>query len=234
MLKRSEQFVWNHRNVSFLLPKSYFTSPFPKFPVMITQDGDYIFNQYRIKQQPDVIFVGLTPFNRNTEYVPWDANTDVGNYKGHADTYLQMLIKDFIPFLRGKYRIDTKNLGLAGGSFGGLVTLYALINYNAYFKTYIMLSPSLWYPKFLDHINKCGDITAEKNVFWYVGGAEALRRPNIMGEMVSNNHKAVQLVNKKLKHPKSKLIFMTNHNGLHRHCFFIRHFKQAVTLFYDK
>lgn len=233
MINRNIQFIWNEREVSILLPKNYFSSPDQRFPAVITQDGDYLYKRYRVTQ-PDVIFIGLSPLDRDTEYTPWDAETDVGNYTGEADTYLQMLTQDFIPFLVESYRIDENDFGIAGGSFGALVSLYALLNYGDYFKRYILLSPSLWYPDFLDHIKHSPDILDEKHIFWYVGGAEALGRTNIMGTMVPNNKKAVSLINEKLSHPESQLIFMTNDDGLHRHRFFIRHFTQAVTVYYGK
>lgn len=232
MLNPVQKFIWNKREVTVILPKNYFKSNMKNYPALITQDGDYIFKRYAFTCSPEVIFIGLTPLDRNIEYTPWDTTTDVGDYTGEADKYLKMLTEAFIPYLHAQYRIDENDIGIGGGSFGALVSLYALLNYEAHFSTYIMLSPSLWYPGFLSYISDSADILRKKRVFWYVGGAEAVGRKNIMGEMVPNNKKGVYLVEEKLKHPESKLIFMTNQDGLHRHRFFKTHFYQAIDLFY--
>jgi predicted alpha/beta superfamily hydrolase len=234
MVKRIEKFVWKRREVTVLLPKGYAKNLSRKYPAVITQDGDYLFKHLAWRHRSDIIFIGLTPINRNTEYVPWNAETDVGSYIGSADDYLQMLTQEFIPFMLEHYRIDSEDLGISGGSFGGLVSLYALLKYTSHFKRFILLFPSLWYPDFLKYIEERPKIQEAKFVFWYVGGAEAVGRNNIMGSMVPNNKKAVQLMTELLSHPDSKFIFMTNDHGLHRHRFFKDHFRQAIDLLYKK
>ena len=61
---------------------------------------------------------------------PGFSNGDI-EYGGQADAYITWVADAVIPYLRKCFRIsqDRKDIGIAGASFGGLVSLYALFKH---------------------------------------------------------------------------------------------------------
>ncbi|MFN2104204.1 MAG: alpha/beta hydrolase [Candidatus Promineifilaceae bacterium] len=64
-------------------------------------------------------------------------------YSGGAAQFLRFITQELIPFLDGRLRIDLKDLAIAGWSYGGLFSLYALFQADSPFKRYMILSPSI-------------------------------------------------------------------------------------------
>lgn len=120
MLNPVQKFIWNKREVTVILPKNYFKSNMKNYPALITQDGDYIFKRYAFTCSPEVIFIGLTPLDRNIEYTPWDTTTDVGDYTGEADKYLKCSPKRlsliFMPNIALMKMISVSAAGLSAPS----------------------------------------------------------------------------------------------------------------------
>jgi predicted alpha/beta superfamily hydrolase len=63
---------------------------------------------------------------------------------GGAPNFLGFLGNELMPVIKGRYRISGRN-GIFGGSFGGLFTLYALLQKPALFKYYAVADPALHY-----------------------------------------------------------------------------------------
>ena len=66
------------------LPKSYFNNSTRNYPLLIVQDGDYLFKDV----EAEVIFVGVLPHDRTAEYTPWPEEVSSKRYLGEADAYL--------------------------------------------------------------------------------------------------------------------------------------------------
>lgn len=126
------------------------------FPVIYLLDGQWDFplinaiqgDQYYDGFMPGVIIVGITWGGENPNYdkrrafdlTPTDNNqpTQFGN----AEKFLSFIKKEAIPFIESKYRADKNNRTLAGHSFGGLFTIYALFTETELFNQYISGSPA--------------------------------------------------------------------------------------------
>lgn len=69
--------------------------------------------------------------------------------KGNGKKYMDWLVKDFKPYIDENYLTlpSRKDTAIGGSSMGGLMTVYALSKYNAYFSKGAALSPSLWADK---------------------------------------------------------------------------------------
>jgi predicted alpha/beta superfamily hydrolase len=63
---------------------------------------------------------------------------------GGAERFLECLREEVIPFIEENYRASSSSRSLAGHSYGGLFTLYALFQSPETFKHYFAGSPSLW------------------------------------------------------------------------------------------
>jgi predicted alpha/beta superfamily hydrolase len=146
------------RTVYISLPASYSQSE-RSYPVLYLLDGEWHFpvvaSQVRYLSEcsasdiiaPELIVVGVQNVDRDRDYTP----THVPEYEGmefptsgSADKFLEFLRRELIPFIDGTYRtVDHRVLG--GWSFGGLFTVYSLLESPALFNAYLGISPSVWW-----------------------------------------------------------------------------------------
>ncbi|MBV7392559.1 hypothetical protein KUA55_18160, partial [Enterococcus sp. ALS3] len=156
--------------IKIKLPKNYFKTNGKSYPLVIVQDGDYLFKDVK----KDVIFVGIVPNTRKKDYTPWKSVVGDIEYGGQADAYITWVADAVIPYLRKCFRIsqDRKDIGIAGASFGGLVSLYALFKHADTFGHYILISPSVWYPDFVKFMKSQPIINSTHHIYWYVGQLE--------------------------------------------------------------
>lgn len=68
---------------------------------------------------------------------------------GHAGHFLQFINNELKPVIEQKYPINKTQQALFGHSYGGLFTLYVLLNSPDSFNYYFAASPSIWWD---DHI----------------------------------------------------------------------------------
>lgn len=84
---------------------------------------------------------------RLSEYSPVNFTMHDGTkIKGKGKKYMDWLVREFKPYIDCKYPTlpDRLNTAIGGSSMGGLMTVYAILNYNKYFSKGAALSPSLW------------------------------------------------------------------------------------------
>ena len=92
---------------------------------------------------------------------------------GKAERFLNVINEEIIPFIDTHYRALNTERGLAGYSFGGLFTLYALLHTPETFTRYLAGSPSMWEQLFKyeeDYANHHKDLHA--HLFMSAGGFE--------------------------------------------------------------
>jgi predicted alpha/beta superfamily hydrolase len=63
---------------------------------------------------------------------------------GGAPLFLKSLLEEIIPFIQQNYRVSIHDRGLAGYSYGGLFTLYALFHAPQTFQRYFAGSPTMY------------------------------------------------------------------------------------------
>ena len=150
--------------------------------------------------------------------------------KGQADQYLGWLVETLIPDLRAQFRICDKRekLGISGASYGALVALYALYRYPETFGKFLLISPSLWYPNFIEFMKREAPISTAMDVYWYVGLKEGIRHTHRLKEMVPNSLEGQRLLKASLQHHDSSLYFETSRRGIHRQRYFKKYFKRGV------
>ena len=85
---------------------------------------------------------------RLREYAPFTFTCDeLGRIQGRGRTTMQWLIRSFKPFIDANFPTlpDREHTFIAGSSMGGLMSLYAVTNYNRVFSRAAALSPSVWF-----------------------------------------------------------------------------------------
>lgn len=82
---------------------------------------------------------------RLEEYCPYRSDW-FGGITGTGHEYMEWLTKEFKPMMDKRYPTlpGRANTAIGGSSMGGLMSLYALLQYNEVFSRAAALSPSIW------------------------------------------------------------------------------------------
>ncbi len=141
------------------LPESYDRDPTKIYPVFYALDGYRVFGVTTHIYQglwddgfiPEIIIVGITnsgvkaqpTLNRTRDLTP----TSIARIStsGGASSFLEVLDKELIPLIEGRYRTDKTNRTLVGTSFAGLFTYYTLFTQPSLFNNYIIHNATLWW-----------------------------------------------------------------------------------------
>lgn len=225
------KFKVNNFIVTVKLPKTYFQKKDYFYPMLCVQDGDYLFENI----EKNTIFIGIESNQRSNDFTPWQSHIGRETNGGYADEYLKWLTEELIPCLRQTYRIsnDNKDIGISGASYGALVSLYALYKMPNCFGNYILISPSVWYPDFINFMKRNRLIQNDVNIYWYVGLKEGIKHTLRIKNMVRNSFEGAQILRYQINNEKEQFKFQTYKYGVHRHRYFKRYFKKALKFIYN-
>lgn len=154
----------HQRNAYIYLPREYEENPEKRFPVLYMFDGHNVFldsdatygtswgmYEYMNESETPLIIVAVAcnkiGNRRLIEYSPFNHTTaKLGHMTGLGRTYMEWLTGTLKPQIDAQYRTlpGRENTLIAGSSMGGLMSLYAVCDYNHVFSRAACLSPSLW------------------------------------------------------------------------------------------
>lgn len=187
------------RELAVYLPASYSSDLERRYPVVYVQDdGELIMQTYnelqhltRTGQLPELLLIGVSTPCRNDEYTPWPADPLAAGYPGFggkAKAYINELADICKPWIDGKYRTfpDAKNTAVAGGSLGGLVSLFAGLWRPDTFGRLGLLSASLWYEGVNSYLEELRPGFDGQRVYMSVGDAEGIYKQSIQRTMVES------------------------------------------------
>lgn len=185
------------RTAYLYLPVSYPTSN-KRYPVLYMFDGHNVFfdsdatfgkcwgmKEYMDYTDTEMIIAAVEcnhspDHGRLKEYSPFDfSETAIGKIEGKGKLTMEWLVHTFKPEIDRNYRTlpDRNHTYIAGSSMGGLMSLYALLEYNFCFSKGAALSPSIWVsPAKLQKLIR--DSNLETNTVIYMD----------YGELELNNH----------------------------------------------
>ena len=153
------------RNAYIYLPKSYYLTKKKRYPVVYMFDGHNVFfdsdatfgkswgmGEYMDRTKTQLIIAAVecnhSPDNgRLEEYSPYSfVDAELGPIEGHGKDTMEWFIHVFKHEIDSTYRTlpDRAHTFIAGSSMGGLMSIYALLEYNSVFSRGAALSPSLW------------------------------------------------------------------------------------------
>ncbi len=189
------------RKIWIYLPKDYSTSN-KKYPVLYMHDGQNLFDavtsgygEWGLDETLDSIFVAThksiivigidnLPEKRLQEYNPYDEN-DYGT--GEGKLYIQSLAQDLKPFVDKHYRTlpNAANTTIAGSSMGGIISLWAIMQYPKVFENAGIFSPAFWIaPQFKNDVPVMLK-NAKSNLFFYCGEAESKTMESDMDSIIN-------------------------------------------------
>ena len=154
------------RLVYLYLPKDWKSSG-KRYPVLYMFDGHNVFfdthatygkswgmGEYLDEHKKQLIVVAVEcshkGHQRLSEYSPVDFSfPEVGAIKGRGKEYMDWLVDTLKPYIDANFPTlpDRDNTSIAGSSMGGLMSLYAVCDYNHIFKKAACMSPSFWVAK---------------------------------------------------------------------------------------
>lgn len=194
------------RRVWIYLPADYCNNR-EKYPVLYMHDGQNVFDnltsysgEWGVDEFLDTtglkncIVVGIDHggAKRFNEYSGYD-NERFG--KGEGKAYVDFLVNTLRPFINKNYRTKKgrEDTWIAGSSMGGLISLYAILEYPKIFGGAGVFSPAFWVaPKIYDDIRTKGS-HVKGSIYFMCGKLEG-SSPDDREKMVSDMLRAFQLM----------------------------------------
>lgn len=157
-----------------------------KYPVIYMHDGQNLFDdtssyagEWGVDElldsvtAPKAIIVGIDNGReyRLPEYLPYD-HEKYGKAEGKQ--YVQFIVKTLKPWIDRHYPTlkDRKHTFIAGSSLGGLISVYAMLQYPKVFGGAGIFSPAFWIaPPIMNDIQKLGK-KVKARIFFYAGKQE--------------------------------------------------------------
>lgn len=164
-----------------------------RYPLVYMFDGHNVFydshatygrswgmKQYLEKTGQKVILAAIEcnpeGHRRLNEYSPFDfTGTGLGRMEGLGKATMDWITGKLKPMIDAEYRTlpDREHTMIAGSSMGGLMAIYAAVEYNAFFSRAAALSPSLWVsPKGLNDMIRRTGLASPTIVYMDLGTAE--------------------------------------------------------------
>lgn len=189
-----------HRRIWVYLPPSYKQTKNKNYPVLYLQDGQNLFNEQTafsgewgidecldtlapaLNKECIVIGIDNGGDKRMTEYNPYD---DEKYGKAEGRQYIDFIAKTLKPYVDSNYRTvkDAKHTFIAGSSMGGLISLYAMVQYPDVFGAAGIFSPAFWLtPQFYADV---AAVKWQKNqrFYFYAGEKESASMVRDMQKM---------------------------------------------------
>lgn len=140
------EILGDSREISIRLPKSFKSKPGLKYPLVLTLDGDYIFdptsgnvNYFSYWDDiPECVVVGIHQKRTRLKDSRFDTNTNLLDYTG-KDFY-NFIEKELIPSLEVDYRLSPFKIVIGHDITANFIN-YFLINGSPVFHAFVALSP---------------------------------------------------------------------------------------------
>ena len=181
------------RRLYIRLPRGYDGSE-KRYPVLYMFDGHNVFfdshatfgkswgmKEYLRKSGRELIVVAVEcnheGFRRLNEYTPWSFSIRlVGTIEAQGRLTMEWITKELKPRIDAEYRTlpDRENTLIAGSSMGGLMSVWALVEYNDVFSRSAALSPCLFVdPKAMRELIRTRPLQSPSRIYLDMGSAEA-------------------------------------------------------------
>lgn len=205
------------RRAYIYVPNSFKRDPSRRYPVLYMFDGHNVFydrdatygkswgmKQYMDRSRTDMIIAAVEcnhhpDGGRLSEYSPFTfTEANLGTITGRGQITMDWLVNIFKPYIDENYPTipDRDHTFIAGSSMGGLMSLYALMEYNHIFSRAAALSPSIWFAT--DQIKKMikeADLHPNTHLYMDYGSREMRFHSNMRSQF---GKVATQLLNRRV------------------------------------
>ena len=191
------------RRLYIYLPRGYEKTE-RRYPVLYMFDGHNVFynshatygrswgmKEFLEKSGLPLILVAVEcnpeGFRRLSEYSPWSFTfLHAGRIEGQGSLTMDWITRELKPEIDAEFRTlpDRDHTLIAGSSMGGLISLYAAVEYNSVFSRTASLSPSLEVdPKALKELIRTHPLQSPTRIYMDMGGGEAEKNPKFLTAM---------------------------------------------------
>ena len=189
------------RKVYVYIPDEARRNPDARYPVLYMFDGHNVFfdsdatygkswgmaHYMKTTQTPMIIAavecIHSPDGGRLREYSPFTfTNPKLGYIEGLGKVTMEWFVNSFKPFIDEHFPTlpDRRHTFIAGSSMGGLMSLYALMEYNHIFSRAAALSPSLWFATGqLDRMLSHASISPDTVLYMDYGSREMSNHSNM-------------------------------------------------------
>ena len=190
------------RKAYLYLPESYDREPDKRYPVLYMFDGHNVFfdsdatygKSWGMKEYMDYTGTQLliaavecnhSPDNgRLREYSPFPFDDPkLGHFPGLGRKTMEWMIGSFKKDIDSRFRTlaDRENTFIGGSSMGGLMSLYAVLEFNKVFSRAAALSPSIWVaPEKLERLARRASLGLDTVVYMDYGSEEMRGRAGML------------------------------------------------------
>ena len=215
------------RNLYISIPDEIKQHPEKTYPVIYMFDGHNVFfdehatygkswgmKDYLERTNTPVIVVAVecnhVGTGRLDEYSPYRARSEFGELKGHGGIYMDWLASELKPYIDSHYPTipDRHHTFIAGSSMGGLMSLFAAVEYSDVFSKAACLSPSVWLgTKKLLRMIQDSHVMPDTSVYMDIGSEELKKNPMLLHNLLD--------VEYELQHKKIPVRFRIIEDGTH-------------------
>ncbi len=189
------------RSVYVYIPDSCQEDPERRYPVLYMFDGHNVFYDedatygkswgmldYMDRTGTEMIIAAVEcnhspDGGRLSEYSPFTfSDPKLGHITGRGKTTMDWWVNTFKPLIDSHYPTlpDRRHTFIAGSSMGGLMSLYALLEYNTVFSRAAALSPSIWFAaEQLDALIRNARLAPDTVLYMDYGSREIRFHPNM-------------------------------------------------------
>lgn len=188
------------RRLYIYLPRGYAVTD-RRYPVLYMFDGHNVFydshatygrswgmKEYLEKSGLPLILVAVEcnteGFRRLNEYTPWSFPLRrVGTIEAQGRLTMDWITGELKPQIDAEFRTlpDRENTLIAGSSMGGLMSVFAAVEYNGVFSRAAALSPSLEVdPGALKEMIRTHPLERPTRIYLDMGGGEAEKYPRLL------------------------------------------------------
>lgn len=189
-------FMSTEREIRVLTPPDYRTNTEKRYPVLYMQgvkqrysnsgadgtNGEDLFgdtswavakSMEQMAKAGKEVGIVVIMYGFINELSPWTNDNFMGS--GQGDEYLKEYLEKVIPMINSQYRTlaDAENTAIAGADMGGLISLYAALQYPETFGKVGLFSPSFWFnkPELASYLSAWSKSAAQK-MYFAIGGKE--------------------------------------------------------------
>lgn len=223
-----------NRRIWIYLPPDYETSE-KHYPVLYMHDGQNLFDvntsfagEWEIDESLNTLFangdegiivVGIDNggIHRSNEYIPWDT----GQFGGEGDQYLDFIVETLKPHIDSVFRTRPERdyTGIMGSSFGGLISMYGIIEHQDVFSKAGVFSPSFWVSDLAySHVINTGK-EADVRIYLLAGEQESASMVSDLNAMYNTLLSA--------GFSENELFLITHPDGQHSEWYWAREFPDA-------
>ena len=218
------------RNVYVYVPDAFEEDEALRFPVLYMFDGHNVFfdddatygkcwgmKEYLDESETPLMVVAVECNHapkgaRLSEYAPFSFRAPkLGSVEGRGHDTMEWFVHTLKPLIDEQYptlpgRHDTF---IAGSSMGGLMSLYAVVQYNHVFSRAAALSPSIWFAtRRLDEFLRDTPIRPDTVIYMDYGSREMNFHPNMIRQFGAVTQRLLE----RGVHLTSRIVPNGNHN----------------------